>query len=1281
MRSDLPQHSLPDTDSAHLRRILAALITALLVCAPALLPSTAFQLTAAAAPTDDQLGADGSVLRDATTERVAPGLDLTNFSRLEDKGWTNANVLTADLTTPSLSMDVANPGDVTSRAKVTELMSEDTAVAAVNGSFFDINYSDAPIYSVVGQDGMQVGTSQPKPALTIDGVTAAIRELSVTGTAEFGGKAHELAGLNNPDLDPDSIGVYTSQWGDYTLDRPVGGPNAVAEQVARATIVDSEVVEASGLTDTAGEMDAPEGGQVLLGRDAGAEAVAELEVGDTVTIDVGPAVDGAPGSLDLGLAGSDQILTDGTVPDLPHALATAEHPRTAVGISKDGSELFVLTVDGRSAESRGMTLMETGQLLADMGAHNALNLDGGGSTTMAARAAGTERPIVHNNPSDGEEREVVNALVFHSSAPREQLSDVQIDTALDDAGAVLTGTQRTLTGTGLGANLEPITTDGEFSASGSVTLTESTGDQAVVTGDARGRADVTYAAGPHTAAQQLRVLGEPAGLIVSERAINLTEDQPQGVVTVSGFDADGHSAPIETADTEVTAPDGITVEPAGLAELAITAEAGAASGPVEITVGEVSTQVAVTVGTEEQTVIDLGDETLFTDDAARAAGSFGSAEGREEGTRGMRLQYDFTTSTATRGYYLVAKEPVEIDGTTLAFEMDVKGDATGAWPRLQVTAADGTVTNLDGEHITFDDWKRIRFSVPEGLAQPLSFGRIRMMETRPGESYSGDITVADLTAVVAPPADAAPNAVVHDPGLLAYGDTTERPQQIAVMSDSQFVAADPDSQNAQGARRTLKEIRESGPDLLVINGDFVDEASPEDFELAQTILDEEWDPAIPYVYVPGNHEVMGGEIANFEEAFGATQTERTLGRTKLLTYNTATGSLKDAGLNQLQSLESSLDELSESDDLTGAVLFFHHPPQDPLPTQNSKLNDPREAKELERLLGEFRSETGKSVAVVNAHVGVFHGSAVDGVSYLINGNSGKSPAGAPGQGGFTGWTMLGVQPGKGQLGENPSPADRAAWMAAETRPWVDEISVEGPTAMVPGQTDQVSASFDQDGRTLDVKWPVTSQWGGANVVVDTGDAPAAADADGAAAGDPVEAAAEVVRVNPRTGELTALAPGTAELNVTVNGRVGTLEITVAGDEDEQPSPDPTEEPTDGPTDTPSDEPSEQPSEDPSEDPSETPSEEPTDGPFEDPSEEPGDDPTGPEDERDDSERDDESGRDEDSERDDDAQSKDRKDRHGGPLPRTGAQLIGYAGLAALLIGAGGVAVGLSRRRR
>src|SRR5699024_6290858 len=190
--------------------------------------------------------------------------------------------------------------------------------------------------------------------------------------------------------------------------------------------------------------DIPEDGEVLLGREEGAELLADVEVGDEADIAVGPDQEG-----DLGIVRSHQIVTDGEVADLrDDALVPDIHPRTAVGISRDGSELFVLVLDGRSAESAGMSLPELGQILADMGAHSAVNLDGGGSSALAARAAGAESEAIWNSPSDGEVREVPNALVFYSDAPAEELSDVQTSLALDEEDAVFPGLHRTLDATG-----------------------------------------------------------------------------------------------------------------------------------------------------------------------------------------------------------------------------------------------------------------------------------------------------------------------------------------------------------------------------------------------------------------------------------------------------------------------------------------------------------------------------------------------------------------------------------------------------------------------------------------------------------------------------------------------------------------------------------------------------------------------------------------------------------------------------------------------------------------
>ncbi|MCA9575478.1 MAG: phosphodiester glycosidase family protein [Polyangiales bacterium] len=77
--------------------------------------------------------------------------------------------------------------------------------------------------------------------------------------------------------------------------------------------------------------------------------------------------------------------------------AYGRHPRTAVGVSRDGHTVFLVVVDGRRGGSRGLNLYELADFMHDIGAHDAMNLDGGGSSAMFLRRAGG----VINAPSGG----------------------------------------------------------------------------------------------------------------------------------------------------------------------------------------------------------------------------------------------------------------------------------------------------------------------------------------------------------------------------------------------------------------------------------------------------------------------------------------------------------------------------------------------------------------------------------------------------------------------------------------------------------------------------------------------------------------------------------------------------------------------------------------------------------------------------------------------------------------------------------------------------------------
>lgn len=110
------------------------------------------------------------------------------------------------------------------------------------------------------------------------------------------------------------------------------------------------------------------------------------------------------------IGGFPLLLMDGTVVgDLEvgerPSFAAARHPRTATGLDRDTGRLWFVVVDGRSGESVGMSLPELTSLLHGLGAEDAVNLDGGGSSTMWVLGR------VVNRPSDpAGERPVANGL-------------------------------------------------------------------------------------------------------------------------------------------------------------------------------------------------------------------------------------------------------------------------------------------------------------------------------------------------------------------------------------------------------------------------------------------------------------------------------------------------------------------------------------------------------------------------------------------------------------------------------------------------------------------------------------------------------------------------------------------------------------------------------------------------------------------------------------------------------------------------------------------------------
>jgi hypothetical protein len=230
---------------------------------------------------------------------------------------------------------------------------------------------------------------------------------AIEGFAAAGSDSARIDQVNRPlagDAQHDAasaLALYTGWYGDTVAaapDRPAVRMRLLHEGVAVVLAVDTVATRLDSAT------------LALRSGPAAAAWLRRRAPGDTirwharlVTDDGEDVVVAVGGFPMLVMAGRDVVAEQGGVSE---SFGPARHPRTAVGWSAD--RLLWVVVDGRQEGwSAGMSLVELADLMLRLGATEAINLDGGGSSAMIVRDR------VANRPSDSQgERAVGNALVL-----------------------------------------------------------------------------------------------------------------------------------------------------------------------------------------------------------------------------------------------------------------------------------------------------------------------------------------------------------------------------------------------------------------------------------------------------------------------------------------------------------------------------------------------------------------------------------------------------------------------------------------------------------------------------------------------------------------------------------------------------------------------------------------------------------------------------------------------------------------------------------------------------
>ena len=351
----------------------------------------------------DLLRASEDIIPELEPEPVRPlpqaagVLETRNFAT--PRGPVRVHVIDVDPRSAAIAVRPALAAStVHERASLTRIVQQSGAWGGVNGGFFA---RSGPPLGMLVVDGEWV--RDPWGGRTVLGMTAdgklLMDRLEFDGRVIFSGHgAQRLSALNRGHEEHNTLVMFTHHWGRFV--EGAEGRTRLAVDTSGA------VIEKAG---DGGAVAIPSGGFVLSGNGKMARSLDLIEVGCVVT----PELRTTPRwpALAHAIGGGPRLVKDGrkhitASPEgfRPDIYASAPS-RTAVGITATGRLLLVVVEGAGERERCGMTLEELAATLIKLGAVDAMNLDGGGSSTFVADGR------LYNAPSDGTQRRVSNALL------------------------------------------------------------------------------------------------------------------------------------------------------------------------------------------------------------------------------------------------------------------------------------------------------------------------------------------------------------------------------------------------------------------------------------------------------------------------------------------------------------------------------------------------------------------------------------------------------------------------------------------------------------------------------------------------------------------------------------------------------------------------------------------------------------------------------------------------------------------------------------------------------
>lgn len=682
------------------------------------------------------------IYQDRDSMTISSGLQYEIIRKFDSSGWTNINVLKVDLTDkytsikPLLSKDGAKRVDT-----IKNMVVDSNAIAGINADFFYYNHFSTPVGPII-KDGKFVSSTnnstKPYPVFFVDNDKKSFIDVlhctyEVIGENKDPLKVYSI----NKDGSFDGVTMFDKGWSEKTVG------NTYVNDLTEVIVEDDKVIS---ITTGQIPVDMPENGYTLVGKGfAGEQLKAYFKIGDKVKLKIQPSLDLS--DIDTAIGGGALLVKDGMANNDYVINPKGNNPRTALGITKSKDQLIIVTVDGRHKNFKGLTLEEMSKLMIELGSYNAINFDGGGSTTMVLSTLDSDDPQVVNYPSDGALRKVVNGLGVFNTAPTKSLSKIEIIT---DSTDIMLNSSKSFSIKGYDRynNPLPIKQDDvvykikglEGSVKGNTFRPSELGS---------GKLYAKYKG--KSAKIEVNVINEVMEIqsdkssfdVASNKEINLIEL----IGTTKGLNNDGYVTTLNFDDITWQVHGEIGKIKDGI----FYTSSKENSGILTAKVGQAVKNFDVSVGYNEKMLDDLEyqDNLSFTSYPSNVGGSISIDPRSKEGSNSLKMNYAFTDENCTQAAYLNLRNGgINLTNKTDKIGMWVYGNNSNHWLRAEIVDSKGKIHRLTfANHLNWSKWKWVTADIPSYLSYPITVKKIYLVETNPMNMDNGNILIDGIKAL------------------------------------------------------------------------------------------------------------------------------------------------------------------------------------------------------------------------------------------------------------------------------------------------------------------------------------------------------------------------------------------------------------------------------------------------------------------------------------------------------------------------------------------------------